>query len=261
MNIKELIKTYQPYLYNLALRLVYYPEDAKDLTQDVWIKVLNSLDGFEQKSDFKTWVYRIMMNEFLNQKRKTRELSFSDFSETMNNMENCLLGDEYDEPEKSLLINEAKVRCMLGMLLCLDKEQRAILVIGDIFEIKSDVASKIFGITKENFRKKLSRARADLYNFMNNHCSLVNAKNACKCEQKTKALIENGYVDQNSIQFNPIIQKNIQDKLQILSEDLDTTMETLYKNLYQSHPFITIDENQFANDILKNPRIKEIFDF
>ena len=64
------MEKYQPYLYNLALRLVYNPQEAQDLTQDVWIKILTSIDTFENNSDFKTWSYRIMINHFLNQKRK-----------------------------------------------------------------------------------------------------------------------------------------------------------------------------------------------
>jgi RNA polymerase sigma factor (sigma-70 family) len=101
---KELVEKYQPYLYNLALRLVYYPEDAKDLTQDVWIKILNSIHTFEEKSDFKTWSYRIMINHFLNQKRKYTELTFNDFENTMNSMVDCELSNSYNESEKALLI-------------------------------------------------------------------------------------------------------------------------------------------------------------
>ena len=99
---------------------------------------------------------------------------------------------------------------MMGMLLCLNTEQRAIFVLGDIFEIKSHIASEIFDITKDNFRKKLSRARNDLYHFMNNQCSLINKKNPCKCELKTKALIKEGYVNKDNILFDLKIQKWMQ---------------------------------------------------
>jgi RNA polymerase sigma factor (sigma-70 family) len=259
-DIKNLAKEYNSYLYNLALRLVYNDSDAKDLTSDVWIKVLQSIDKFEKKSDFKTWAYRIMINEFLNQKRKTTELRFSDFATTMSSMEDNLLSDNYSEPDRALLINEAKVGCMMGMLLCLDREQRAIFIIGDIFDIKSDIGAKIFNITKENFRKKLSRARADLYSFMNNHCSLVNKTNSCRCELKTKALIEAGYVDPNSLLFDNSRQKELKNELQIKSDNLDNIIENLYKKLYQSHPFVDIDEELFANNLLKHPKIRSIFE-
>jgi RNA polymerase sigma factor (sigma-70 family) len=260
MTTKHLIETYQPYLYNLALRLVYYPEEAKDLTQDVWVKILHALESFEQKSDFKTWAYRIMIHAFLNQKRKPTLLSFSDFADTMNRLEDSLLGNAYDEPEKALLIHEAKVGCMLGMLLCLDVKQRAILVIGDIFEIKSDIACEIFDITKENFRKQLSRARSDLYSFMNDHCSLVNKENSCKCEQKTKALITQGYVDPNSLLFNSNLQTNLKEKMELKSDKLCETMEEMYKELYQQHPFMQSDEEKFAKNILNHVSIKDIFE-
>ena len=261
MNTKDLVEKYQPYLYNLALRLVYYPQDAQDLSQDVWIKILKSIDSFEEKSNFKTWSYRIMINHFLNQKRKYTELTFDDFENTMDNMSDELLSVEYDEGFKKVLINEAKVGCMMGMLLCLNSEQRAIFVLGDIFEIKSQTASEIFDITKDNFRKKLSRARNDLYHFMNNQCSLINKKNPCKCEQKTKALIKEGYVNKDNILFDLKIQKSMKDKLQILSDNLDNTIENSYKNLYQNHPFIDINEKEFGESILKNKEIKEIFSF
>ena len=261
MNTKDLVEKYQPYLYNLALRLVYYPQDAQDLSQDVWIKILKSIDSFEEKSDFKTWSYRIMINHFLNQKRKYSELTFDDFENTMDNMSDELLSVEYDEGFKKVLINEAKVGCMMGMLLCLNTEQRAIFVLGDIFEIKSQTASEIFDITKDNFRKKLSRARNDLYHFMNNQCSLINKKNPCKCELKTKALIKEGYVNKDNILFDLKIQKSMKDKLQILSDNLDNTIENSYKNLYQNHPFIDINEKEFGESILKNKEIKEIFSF
>ena len=260
MTTQDLVEKYQPFLYNLALRLVYYPNEAKDLTQDVWVKILTSIDKFENNSDFKTWSYKIMINHFLNQKRKYTELTFDDFENTMNGMANNQLTNEYDEPEKKLLINEAKIGCMMGMLLCLNPEERAILVLGDIFEIQSTLASDIFNISKENFRKKLSRARLDLYNFMNHHCSLVNKKNSCKCEQKTKALIEIGYVNPKNLLFSKNKENNLKEQLQIKSNNLDITMEKLYKSLYHEHPFCKADEKEFAQNILKNKEIKEIFD-
>jgi len=257
----DLVEKYQPYLYNLALRLVYSTEDAQDLTQDVWVKILNSLDSFEKKAGFKTWAYRVMMNEFLNQKRKYTQLTFDDFENTMDNLSDEKLSYEYEEPHRQLLVHEAKVGCMMGMLLCLDREQRAILVIGEIFEIPSTIGSEIFSISSENFRKKLSRARADLYNFMNNHCGLVNKNNKCKCTQKTQALINEGYVNPSNLLFSKECKSDLKDKLQIKSDKLDDTMENLYKNIYQEHNFYEANEKEFAHTILKNQEIKEIFHF
>lgn len=258
MTIENLVKIYQSYLYNLALRLVYYPQDANDLTQDVWVKIFENIDNFNQKSDFKTWAYRIMINHFLNQKRKYTQLNFDDFENTMDSIQNETLSNSYDDTEKQLLINEAKVGCMMGMLLCLTQEQRAILIIGDIFEIQSYEACEIFGITKENFRKKLSRARKKLYSFMNSYCGEANQNNSCKCALKTQSLIKNKYIDEKNIFYNET--KKIKDIFQNKSDILDDTMDSIFKELYQNHPFITKKDKQLTTEILNNPQIKQIFE-
>jgi len=95
---------------------------------------------------------------------------------------------------------------------------------------------------------------------MNEKCSLINHNNPCKCEQKTAALIQEGYVNPNNLQFNPIIQKSVKEKLQLISNNLDTTMNTMYKELYQQHPFTKSNEKIFAKSILKHREIKAIFE-
>lgn len=263
MNINNsFIQKYQPYLYNLALRLVYYPNDAKDLTQDVWVKIINSIDTFEQNSDFKTWAYRILINEFLNQQRQKRFtiLEFDEFATTMTNMKDEHLNSDYDEQQKELLLNEAKVGCMLGMLLCLKDEERAIFVLGEIFEIKSEIGALIFDISNESFRKKLSRAREKIYDFMDKNCSLINKVNICKCKNKVNAMLELKYIDEANILFNSS-KISLKKALQLKSDKLDEEMENLYKELYQEHPFCEFNEIEFAKNILKNSNINKIFNF
>ena len=84
---------------------------------------------------------------------------------------------------------------MLGMLLCLTREQRMAFILGAIFEVPSDIAGEVLGLSPEAFRKRLERARADLTSFMNAKCGLVNPNNPCRCPKKTAALIREGWVD------------------------------------------------------------------
>jgi RNA polymerase sigma-70 factor (ECF subfamily) len=62
----ELIDVHQRVLFNLALRMVNDHEDAKDLTQIVFIKAYQNLGTFDPKRKFFSWIYRIMVNECLN---------------------------------------------------------------------------------------------------------------------------------------------------------------------------------------------------
>ncbi len=71
-------------LMNHALRLTRNQRDAEDLMQDTLMKAYRNLDKFEEGTNFKAWLYRIMTNEYINQYRHTqRERSSVDRSESV----------------------------------------------------------------------------------------------------------------------------------------------------------------------------------
>ncbi len=100
---------------------------------------------------------------------------------------------------------------MSGMLLCLDREQRLIYILDEVFRIDHRLASEFLEISPDNFRQKLARARRDIYNFMNNKCGLVNKNNPCRCPKKTKGLVQLGIVDPERLQFNAHYVQRIRD--------------------------------------------------
>jgi RNA polymerase sigma factor (sigma-70 family) len=71
--LETLIARHQGWIYNIVLRMVYFPEDAEDVTQEILIKLLTSLSSFEGRSRFRTWLYRIVVNHVLNMKRSRAE--------------------------------------------------------------------------------------------------------------------------------------------------------------------------------------------
>src|SRR4029453_12040853 len=71
--LEALVARHQPWIYNIAVRMVYDPHDAEDVTQEVLIKVLTKLSTFEGRSRFRTWLYRIVVNHVLNMKRARAE--------------------------------------------------------------------------------------------------------------------------------------------------------------------------------------------
>jgi RNA polymerase sigma factor (sigma-70 family) len=71
--LEGLVCRHQPWIYNIAVRMLYHPEDAQDATQEILIKVLTRLSSFEGRSSFRTWLYRIAVNHVL-QHRKLRDM-------------------------------------------------------------------------------------------------------------------------------------------------------------------------------------------
>jgi RNA polymerase sigma factor (sigma-70 family) len=67
-----LIQKHQRLVYTLALRMLKNPEEAQEAAQDTFVKVYQSLSGFEGKSKFTTWMYRVVYNECVGRLRKTK---------------------------------------------------------------------------------------------------------------------------------------------------------------------------------------------
>ena len=204
--LEELIMRHQAWIYNITLRMVGSAQDAEDVTQEILIKVITKLSTFQKRSSFRTWLYRIVANHVMNMKKRPSEHLFSSFEHhgrLIDSAPDMNLPDPRSVPvDVNLLVEETKLRCMTGMLLCLDRTQRLVFILGAIFGVSCAVGSEITGISQENFRQKLSRARRQLSNFMNEKCGLLKKDNSCNCARKTRAAIMAGYVDPHSLQFN-----------------------------------------------------------
>lgn len=203
-SLDQLVRIHQPFIYNVAWKMAWEPDDALDLTQEVLIKVITKLSQFNFESQFRTWLYRIVVNEFLQTKRRKGETQFTtleDHGERLDAVPDVDLTVE-EEIELQELSKEVQFRCLSGMLMCLTREQRLIYILGDTFAIDHNIGAEIFNISKQNFRVKLHRARKDLYNFMNNKCGLINPANPCKCAKKSKYFHQQGALTEDKKTFN-----------------------------------------------------------
>ena len=64
-SLERLIRLHEPFIYNVAWKYTNDPHEAKDLTQETLIKIITKLSSFKGKSSFRTWAYRIVVNQFL----------------------------------------------------------------------------------------------------------------------------------------------------------------------------------------------------
>lgn len=261
--LENLLERHRNWIFNVALSFVAHREDAADITQEVLVKIVTKLSTFRQESDFKTWVYRIVKNHFLNMKRRRYEMyamTFDSFARDLDEIpDGEFTGHQYEVEEK-LLVQEAKLSCMKAMLLCLDREQRLIFILGELFEFPDSVGSEVMEISKENFRVKLYRAKQQLYNFMDNKCGLINKKNPCRCARKTASYIKLGFVDPISLHFQrdaiTTIDSMAVDKVEAYSNDVLSE----YKTLFGQHPFLKAKEvRESIQALLSSETIRKTF--
>ena len=236
--IASLVERHQLWIYNIARRMLYRPHEAEDATQEILIKVVTKLSTFEDRSSFRTWLYRIVVNHVLNVKRVQRAepLTFSRYAEALDRTPELDLPDPALSPESQLLIDEARIGCTSGLLLCLNEEQRLIYILGGIFGVSDVVGAELLEISRDNYRQKLARARSDLHNFMHGQCGLVNSANPCRCHRKTLGFVRLGYIDPKQLIFATDRQAHVRE---VAEERLDTLvqLDADYAAIYRDHPF------------------------
>lgn len=250
--LQTIVANIQDNIYYLALRMLFNPEDAKDATQEILIKVITKLSSFEQRSTFKTWVYRVATNHLLNsQKIRNKELGLS-FDIYKADLESDLEPPselEYSS-EYPILLNEVRISCTIAMLLCLNQSQRMAYILGDIFELDHNEASEAMQTSKENYRQLLSRARKKVLNFTRASCGLVSDSAKCTCPQKLKGAIRRQRVIPNHLCY---------------VRPQDTEYAVLQKRLFETQEDLRSLKMQTAISPYKSPQdlaqiIKELIE-
>ncbi len=238
--LEALLRRHQHWVHAIALRMTACPPDAADVAQEALLRVVTRIFQFEGRSSFRTWAYRIVMNCFLDAKRGRLEDVVTGFGQYGRDLDTIPSEEPGDIPgvERRLLIEETKVGCMLGMLLCLDREQRMAFVLGEVFECPSPIAAEILDITPAAFRKRLERARVDLFAFMNDKCGLMNPANPCRCDRKTRGFIAAGWVDPASLKFTAERVQRVREDAPEKSRALDVLYDERAPWLFREHPML-----------------------
>jgi hypothetical protein len=148
----------------------------------------------------------------------------------------------------------------MGMLLCLDRQQRLVYVLGEIFGVTDTVGAELLEVSREAYRQRLSRARRDLHQFMDRKCGLVNAANPCRCAKKTQAFIAAGFVDPHNLLFASVHVTRVREVAPGLHADVNT-LDAAYAAVHRDHPFHTPPALAAAvRRLLERPEFESILD-
>jgi RNA polymerase sigma factor (sigma-70 family) len=261
--LNQLIVAHESFIYNVAWKFTNGKDEARDLTQEVLIKVITKLSTFKGNSSFRTWLYRIVFNEFMQTKRRPMENkweNFDDFADKLNAIPSPEISDE-EEEEQIYRTKTARVRCMSGMLMCLTREQRLIYLLGDVFQIDHNLGAEIFEVSKDNFRKKLSRTRKEFHAFMNKQCGLVNLNNPCRCSKKAKAMEAAGKMQTDKKLFDPEFSATIAEYAESVADKVADKIDLKYIEFFQDHPTKkSLDKESIIRELVNDSNYNKYFD-
>jgi RNA polymerase sigma factor (sigma-70 family) len=237
--LEALLRRHERWLYNLALRVLQAPEDAEDATQESLLKIATRLATFRGESAFRTWAYRVALRHLLDRKRSRPEqvvTGFGCYAEYLARAPDEEPPDEGTLPaDVRLVVEEARLSCLLGMLLCLDREQRLVFVLGELFEVTDAVGGAVLDLDRQTFRQRLSRARRQLQEFMRGRCGLVDPANPCRCARKTRAFIRDGIVDPARLVF---ARRHVETMREASAHGRAALESVVEAAPWRSHPFV-----------------------
>lgn len=197
----ELVRGTKDLVYNLAIRMLGSPADAEDATQEILLKLVTRLDSFRGDSAFRTWAYRVAANHLLTTRKRAAEKRAESF-EALAGLLESHLADGDPPVEEQILINQAKLICTSTMLTCLDRDQRIAYILGEILELPSEEAAAVVEVSPDAYRKRLSRARARMEEFMRQTCGLVDQSRPCRCGKQAAWGVRSGAIDPERLEWS-----------------------------------------------------------
>jgi RNA polymerase sigma-70 factor (ECF subfamily) len=155
----QLVRLYQKRLYLVAFRMVRDEEEAKDLTQEVFVKMSAALKGFRGEASVFTWAYRATVNLAINQLRRKKIISWVPL----------LAAEEKPAEEKEGLSERETAELKKAIAEAVKKlppKQRAIFILRHYDELPNEEISKIVGksvgAVKANYFQALQKMKKHL---------------------------------------------------------------------------------------------------
>ncbi len=153
---KTLVERYQQKVFGTAMGFLHSAEDAEELSQDVFLKVFQKLDTFEQRSKFSTWLYRIAVNECLNEVKKKRMLSFFLPLDSL-----LAQPSSKDSPQDDLETRELRGKIATA-IDSLPTKQRSAFILRYYEELPQKEIASIMNLSEGSVEQLLQRAKKNL---------------------------------------------------------------------------------------------------
>lgn len=155
-------------VYSLLYRLTEDAEEARDLTQETFLRAFKHIDSFRGDADLKTWLYRIAVNQARNRwrwwKRRKKDSTVSlDSTENQNDepLSARLSSNSTRDPEQELLARERE-KALLKALRTLKQDFREAVVLRDIEGFSYEEIADTLEISVGTVKSRIARGRLEL---------------------------------------------------------------------------------------------------
>ena len=175
MNFEELYAAYKDRIERYVRRLGH--DDAEDITQEIFIRVNESLQDFRGESSVETWLYRIATNMSIDRRRSAEYKRLSRETLTGDDIvSNAIYEDVWSRRASSgierEIIKKEMIDCIADYINQMNENFRNVIVLSEFEKIPDAEIASILNITIENVRIRLVRARKQLKKVLSENCRI-----------------------------------------------------------------------------------------
>lgn len=155
-------------VYNVALNYLQNVEDAEEVTQDVFVKVYQSIDSFKDKSTFKTWIYRITINQSLDFiKKKNSKKRFFVYGKKSENEFEIQNTPNFEHPG-ILLENQENAKLLFDVINSLPENQKTAFILSKVDGLSNPEVAEIMEMSISAIESLIFRAKNSLKEKLSN---------------------------------------------------------------------------------------------
>jgi RNA polymerase sigma-70 factor, ECF subfamily len=180
-SYEELVKRHMNRVHSIVYRIVNNKEESEDITQEVFVKVFNNLNKFEQQAAFSSWLYRIATNSALDalekNKRQTKNFTFRTSKQNQGESETVfaalnLQASPESDPEEKAMQKELR-DCINRVLKKLDREHAYLLIMRDFDDLSYDEIAKAVAARLGAVKMRIHRARLAFREIFSQSCGKI----------------------------------------------------------------------------------------
>lgn len=162
--LETLVNRHYRSVFNLAYRLSGNYDDAQDVVTEAFIRVQNALPNFRGDSNFTTWLYRIVKNVFLDERKKQRIRTHASLEELVD-LEDSQVSRQVEDPApgpEMTLERRQQAELVQRAVLDLPETQRLMISMYHFRHLAYEEISEIMGLPIGTVKSRLNRARLAL---------------------------------------------------------------------------------------------------
>ncbi len=169
---RELIESHRDWVFNITYRMLGNRHEAEDVAQEVFIPVFKTIDQFEERSKFSTWLYRVTVNHCKNRIKylaRRHDRDRDELDETSHATNGAASAPTRHVPPDRALEGAQMEKLIPEAIELLDEDQREVVILRDVEDLSIEEICDITGLADGTVKSRLHRARLVLRKRLQRH--------------------------------------------------------------------------------------------